>query len=475
MSGQRTTGPTRPWIAIPLWCIVFVAPLLAGETALDRYVAKRDPEYGWKVLSTSESDGFVTHVLELTSLRWRNESEVDRPIWKHWLTIVRPRELTSTTGFLFIGGGNNDSPPPEAASSRVAGLARSTGTLVAELGMVPNQPLRFTDSADQPRSEDDLIAYSRIKFMATGDETWLARLAMVKSGIRALDAIGEFTASPVGGNRKIEKFVVAGGSKRGWTTWLVGLEDQRVVAMIPLVIDALNSEEITKHHYRAYGFFSSALNDYVRHKLFPQKIGSPEYRAVLAIEDPYQYRDRPRLRIPKFLINAAGDEFFLPDNSQLYFAELAEEKYLRYVPNAKHNLQGSDALESLQAFYESVLNDRPRPKFRWTRQSDGALVVTAKDRPREANLWQATNPQARDFRLDVIGPAYVRSRLEEASPGVYVARVSPPASGFTAFFVELVFDSGGRYPHKFTTDVYVVPDVLPFDFEEAQRKALAEE
>jgi PhoPQ-activated pathogenicity-related protein len=454
---------------------VFVAPLLAGETALDRYVAKRDPEYGWKVLSTSESDGFVTHVLELTSQRWRSESEVDRPIWRHWLTIVRPRELTSTTGFLFIGGGNNDSPPPEAASSRVAGLARSTGTLVAELGMVPNQPLRFTDSADQPRSEDDLIAYSRIKFMATGDETWLARLAMVKSGIRALDAIGEFTASPAGGNRKIEKFVVAGGSKRGWTTWLVGLEDQRVVAMIPLVIDALNSEEITKHHYRAYGFFSSALDDYVRHKLFPQKIGSPEYRAVLAIEDPYQYRDRPRLRIPKFLINAAGDEFFLPDNSQLYFAELPEEKYLRYVPNAKHNLQGSDALESLQAFYESVLNDRPRPKFRWTRQSDGALVVTVKDRPREANLWQATNPQARDFRLDVIGPAYVRSRLEESSPGVYVARVSPPARGFTAFFVELVFDSGGRYPHKFTTDIYVVPDVLPFDFEEAQRKALAEE
>lgn len=475
MSGQRTTGPTRPWIAIPLWCLVFVAPLLAGETALDRYVAKRDPEYGWKVLSTSESDGFVTHVLELTSQRWRSESEVDRPIWRHWLTIVRPRELTSTTGFLFIGGGNNDSPPPEAASSRVAGLARSTGTLVAELGMVPNQPLRFTDSADQPRSEDDLIAYSRIKFMATGDETWLARLAMVKSGIRALDAIGEFTASPAGGNRKIEKFVVAGGSKRGWTTWLVGLEDQRVVAMIPLVIDALNSEEITKHHYRAYGFFSSALDDYVRHKLFPQKIGSPEYRAVLAIEDPYQYRDRPRLRIPKFLINAAGDEFFLPDNSQLYFAELPEEKYLRYVPNAKHNLQGSDALESLQAFYESVLNDRPRPKFRWTRQSDGALVVTVKDRPREANLWQATNPQARDFRLDVIGPAYVRSRLEESSPGVYVARVSPPARGFTAFFVELVFDSGGRYPHKFTTDIYVVPDVLPFDFEEAQRKALAEE
>ena len=55
---------------------------------------------------------------------------------------------------------------------------------------------------------------------------------------------------------------------------------------MPTVIDALNSEAITRHHFEAYGFFSPALKDYVNHGLFPHKIGTPEYRAVLAVEDP---------------------------------------------------------------------------------------------------------------------------------------------------------------------------------------------
>ncbi len=164
---------------------------------------------------------------------------------------------------------------------------------------------------------------------------------------------------------RIESFIVAGGSKRGWTTWLTAVVDPRVEAIVPLVIDALNSEKITRHHFEAYGFFSPALQDYVDHKLFPHKIGTPEYRAVLAIEDPYEYRQRPRLQLPKYLINAAGDEFFLPDNSQFYFAELPPEKHLRYVPNAKHSLAGSDARESLQVFCQAVMDGKSRPRYSW--------------------------------------------------------------------------------------------------------------
>jgi PhoPQ-activated pathogenicity-related protein len=41
--------------------------------------------------------------------------------------------------------------------------------------------------------------------------------------------------------------------------------------------------------------------------------------------------------------------------------------------------------------------------------------------------------------------------------------VPKPAKGWTAFFVELTFASGGRYPLKFTTAVRVLPDTLPYD------------
>ncbi len=88
--------------------------------------------------------------------------------------------------------------------------------------------------------------------------------------------------------------------------------------------------------------------------------------------------------------------------------------------------------------------------------------MTVEDRPSQVNLWQATNPDGRDFRLDTIGKAWTSTPIE-ADDALYVGNVAEPDKGFTAFFVELVYDSGGTYPFKFTTDVSIVPDVLPFE------------
>jgi PhoPQ-activated pathogenicity-related protein len=462
-------------LSIALGTAAFAMRTRADETALDRYIAKPDPSYHWKLAAKYPGKGQTTFVIALTSQTWRSADEVNKPVWTHWLTVVRPDKVLSNaakpgTAFLFIGGGSLKDPQPKKAPDRVTALAEGTNTVVAELSLVPNQPLSFADSKKHPREEDDLVAYSRVKYIITGDEEWLVRLAMVKSGVRAMDCLQEFLASEDGGHLKIDHFVVAGGSKRGWTTWLVGTVDPRVIAIIPLVIDALNSEKITQHHFEAYGFFSPSLKDYVHHGIFPYLIGTPAYHKVLAIEDPYSYRHRERLTIPKFLINAAGDQFFLPDGSQFYFADMPPEKHLRYTPNAKHNLKGSDALESLQAFYQAILDNHPRPRYSWKKEPNGDLAVTTEDTPREVNLWQATNPKARDFRLDVIGKAWHSTPLATEKPGYYYAHVSAPSSGYTAFFVELVYDSGGKYPFKFTTQVSVVPDVLPYQWKDAKAK-----
>ncbi len=451
----------RTAVSVLLLCLLAISSL--AQTALDRYIAKPDPAYQWKLIKSVPGEGYQVYVLELTSQTWRTANEVDRPVWTHSLTIVRPHRISTSKALLFIGGGSNRNPIPANPASRAA-FAVETSSVVAEIGMVPNQPLFFADSKEKGRSEDDLIAYTRVKHMATKDDSWLVRLAMVKSGVRAMDAVQEFLASDAGGGIRIEEFVVTGASKRGWTTWLIGAVDKRVVAIMPMVIDALNSEAITRHHYEAYGFFSPALKDYVNHGLFPHKVGTPEYQAILAIEDPYHYRDRERLKIPKFVLNASGDQYFLPDNSQFYFSELKGEKYLRYVPNAKHDLAGSDARESLLAFYQSIITGTKRPRFSWARRPDGTLVVTVIDKPREVLLWQATNPKARDFRVDTIGRAYTSTVLKAQSDGTYVGRVTKPTEGFTAFFVELVFESGGSVPLKFSTEVSIVPDVLPFKF-----------
>src|SRR2546422_9840843 len=96
------------------------------------------------------------------------------------------------------------------------------------------------------------------------------------------------------------------------------------------------------------------------------------------------------------------------------------------------------------------------------KEKHGTVVGRIKEKPREVNLWQATNPKGRDFRVDTIGKAYTSTPLEKEKPGVYVGRVHKPPQGFTAFFLELVYDSGGKYSFKFTNEESVVPEEFPF-------------
>lgn len=433
---------------------------LRATTELDDYIAKPDPSYAWQLVNTLPGKGYTTYVLRLQSQTWRSEPEVNQPLWWHWLTIVKPDEVKSNKALLFIGGGSNKNPDeiPSRAQTMFSAPAVATKSIVCELSQTPNQPLIFNNDG-QRRSEDDLIAYTWDKVMTTGDATWSARMPMVKGAIKAMDATQEFLKSPEGGGLAIDQFVVAGGSKRGWTTWLVGATDKRVAAIIPFVIDVLNVGKSMKHHHAAYGFWAPAVGDYVNHKI-TERTDTPEDKFLMSFEDPYSYRHR--LTMPKYVVNAAGDQFFLPDSSQFYFDDLVGEKYLRYVPNTDHGLGGSDAPQSLQAFYNSILQGTPRPKFSWTKAEDGTLTVKCETQPKEVKLWQATNPEARDFRLETIGRAYTSTDLKPQADGTYVGKVDAPAKGFTAFFIEMTFDSGIAAPFKFTTEVSVLPDVLPF-------------
>jgi PhoPQ-activated pathogenicity-related protein len=438
--------------------MLFAPPALGEVTALDRYVAAPDPSYRYEAIETIPGDGYAAHVLEVTSQHWRGAAEVDRTLWKHWLTVIVPEQVASTTALLIIAGGSNEKKAPARANPLLALVAMMTGSVTAELRMVPNQPLVFAGET-QTRAEDAIIAYSWDKYLRTGDEGWPLRLPMTKSVVRAMDTITAFCRSVSGGRIEVDRFVLGGASKRGWTAWTTAAVDNRVAAVVPAVIDLLNIEASFEHHYRAYGFWAPAIGAYQASGIM-RWAGTPELASLLKIEDPYAYRDR--LSMPKFMINSAGDQYFLPDSSQFYFDGLVGEKYLRYVPNTDHSLKNSDAPESAFAFYEAVVAGRSRPRFSWTFAPDGSIEVDTATRPIAVEMWQATNPRARDFRLEAIGPAYRQSAVPVSGDGKYIAKAAEPARGWVAYFVELTFASGGRFPFKFTTGVRIAPNLLPF-------------
>jgi PhoPQ-activated pathogenicity-related protein len=443
-------------------------PALANpKNALDAYVAKPDPAFAWKVVGQVSGPGYHGAVLELTSQSWLTAKEVDKPLWKHWLTVVVPDKVAHDKAFLFITGGKNDDPAPTKATDRWARMAVETGSVVAELDDVPNQPLRFTEDP-KPRVEDEIIAYQQAKFAKDRNPLDLVRLPMVKSGTQAMTAVQQYLASDAGGKLKIDGFVVSGGSKRAWTTWLVGAIDRRVVAIIPIVINVLDVDATAKHHWEAMGYFSPALKDYVENHLIPDMIGSPGLTEVNRIEDPLNYRDRPAMKMPKYVINAVGDEYFPPDNTKFSYHLLPEVKRLRMIPNSKHSTAGTDINDSMTAFYDAVLNHRTLPSYSWTVRKDGAIVVRSATKPSEVLLWQGNDPKARDFRVDTIGKAFTSTPLTRGKDGTWVGKVKKPAAGWTAYFVELTYPSGTTYPYKFTTEVSVIPDTLPYKWKDAR-------
>lgn len=440
--------------------ILQVGVAAAQETALDRYVHAPDPSYHFQLVKTISGAGYRAYVLRLTSQTWKPPILPDRSVWWHWLIVVRPDRVSYHTGFLYITGGSNEDQAPDKVNASIRDMALDTHSVVAELRMVPNQPINFPDARKRDLVEDQFIAYTWDKFLRTGNDLWPARLPMTKSAVRAMDAVQQFMGSKAGGDIRVEKFVVAGASKRGWTTWTTAAVDHRVAAIVPLVIDVLNVQKSFEHHYRAYGFYSPAVKDYEDLGIM-RWTGTAQFSKLMQIEDPYSYRRR--FTMPKYIINAAGDQYFLPDSSQFYFDGLPGEKHLRYIPNTDHSLDGTDVWQGVEAFYDMVLRQQARPEFTWKFEEDGAIRVTPGNiKPTEVKLWQATNPEHRDFRLAAIGPAYRATTLQAQGDGSYVARVKRPRRGWTAYFVELTFATGGKYPIKFTTGVRVTPNTLPF-------------
>ncbi len=426
---------------------------------IDEFMKRREGVSQWEVARELKWEGGRAYVLRMTSQRWRSRQEVDRPVWRHWLTVIVPDRVNGRTGFVFVTGGKHQNHPPDKVDESMARIAGLTGSVVTLLPNVPNQPLVFADSPDTPRVEDDILAYSWNRAMDTGDTSWIAQFAMAKSVVRAMDTVQAFLKQKTYGTVQVDDFVIAGASKRGWTTWLTAVVDERVVAIVPIVIDLLNLQPSMRHHFAAYGFWSPALYDYSAHKIL-DRFESKEYAWLLGHVDPFAYRHR--LIMPKFLINSAGDPFFLNDSWRFYYAELIGEKHIRYVPNTGHGLEDSDALESLVAFYDSVLEGVPRPDYEWAPVGENGIRVECRDPPVEVRLWQATNPEARDFRVDRLGKVWSSRLLTPLRPGVFEVKMSEPPQGWTAFFVEMTFKNGKRYPFKFTTGVRVVPDRVPF-------------
>ena len=166
---------------------LFADPRLEfDQTALDEYVHSIDKSFEYKLIKTISGEGYKTYIVDLTSQSYLTKNDIDRTEWKHWLIIVSPDVIKHQTGMLVIGAGDNDGKIPQGPDQLSVEYAKATNSVVASLGMVPNQPLTFSGES-KPRWEDAIIAYTWDKYFTTGEDRWPLRMAMTKSAVAAMD------------------------------------------------------------------------------------------------------------------------------------------------------------------------------------------------------------------------------------------------------------------------------------------------
>jgi PhoPQ-activated pathogenicity-related protein len=391
------------------------------------YVQKVDKSFAWGRNGKTESDAGTVYTLDLVSQTWQDIK------WQHKLQVFVPRGVKPQSTFVLWNQGGS---PSTASTLLGLELARKIGTPVVFLYGIPNQPLLGG------KREDALIAETFVRYLETKDSSWPLLFPMVKSLLRAMDAVQAFAKEEW--KHDVKDFVVTGASKRGWTSWLTAATgDRRVKAIAPLVIDTLNMPVQMKNQVRAFGEPSAMIRDYTARNLVPIP-DTPEAQKLWKMIDPWVYREK--LTLPKMIINGANDPYWPLDALNSYWDDLKGEKYVLYVPNAGHDLRETDkdgnreliptrAVNTLSAFCHCQVFNKKMPRMVWVCDEGDRvcrLTVESDAKAKAVRVWRADAP-TRDFR---------KARWSEAA-AKSPAEVTAPEMGFRAFYAESEYELDG--------------------------------
>ncbi|CAF1622101.1 unnamed protein product [Rotaria magnacalcarata] len=479
-----------------LLAIIFISLLFIDKsqcTPLDDYVKAADPHFSWTVIQSYQQPDYVLYILNFTSQKWLDETFSNRPIWWHYLCISVPHKITRpNSAFMLIDGGSNNNGMPKPQDNFVAltsMFAASSGSIGVDLQDIPNEPIRFTaDPTQRDRGEDAIIAWTWKTFIENPDNPYvLLRMPMTKASVRAMDAVQQFAKQL--GVAVPQKFLIGGASKRGWTTWTTAaVDNERVVAAVPIVLDILNLHQNFHHHYRSLAGWTFAFKDYYELNI-TRYVDHPNLIKMAQIVDPYSYFDR--YRNTKLLqVQSSGDEFFLPDNEDAFWSDLQTAtggSFLRRLANAEHSCAGHEIsiFFTMRSFYLSIYENQPLPSLKWHKTSNrthGYVQATVDfsvgPKPMMAYGYHArtlTNNR-RDFRLLIADPnkpgkaianpviwlnTDVVIETQTATTIVYSLTIESPKSGWEGFYIQVNFPGAEGSVLELTTETQIIPDSYP--------------
>jgi PhoPQ-activated pathogenicity-related protein len=421
--------------------------IYSARADLATYVSRPEPKASWSVVGKQEAGSCEITILKLTSQVWQ-----DIP-WEHDLVLFRPKGADVTDKMYLL---NNGGSIRQGDLQQGVTFATMTKAPVAALLGIPKQPLF------EGKREDDLIAETFVRFLDTKDPNWPLLFPMVKSLVKAMDAIQEFTAKEW--SKKIESFAVGGASKRGWTSWLTAAVDPRVIAITPMVIDVLKMTTQMEHQVACFGEPSEQIRPYVARGLVPIP-DTAEARRLWEWIDPWTYR--AKFTMPKLVVLGNNDRYWAPDALNIYWDALPGAKWINYTPNAGHNLSPVDAqgkrgaptraLQAAAAFVRHQFTGRAMPELSWKHDDAGdklRLSVEMKPSPKSITVWQCSGP-TKDLRN-----ARWNSRAAEVKDGKTEIVQPRPSDGVICYYADCEYEIDG-IPFNLCTQLRMVASDEP--------------
>ncbi|WP_313429263.1 PhoPQ-activated protein PqaA family protein [Pseudomonas sp.] len=408
-----------------------------------------------RLLEQASEPGYEFRRLQMVSQVWEPEPVVEPRRWEHDVELHMPRNAVPGKALLVVNNGVRHGPAqsPDHAREALREVALKAQMAVVMISDVPNQYVTFSDVAN-PLREDDAVAHTWAHSLRGAAPELPLHVPMAAAASRAMDlAERELGAQGL----KVDHFIITGASKRGWSAWLTALADERVMAIVPSVIDVADTSAMLVGLRKRYGgHLPIALWPYQEAGVLYEQ-GTPAFERLMAMMDPMQYLDEEgqRLAIPKYLVSASGDDFFAPDPVTDYQQRLPGQTSLRVLPNSDHGGVRQQVVSTLVPVVTRLRDGKPLPRVQVSEgEQPGLMAVDFSEPPLEVKVWTASNSQDRDFRY----ACGVRYQSETLAPKRHLTlQRTAPAKGWQAQFVEAKFADG----FIATSPISVLPQTYP--------------
>ncbi len=374
---------------------------------LSKFVTKSDSNYKFEVIEEKQGEGYKAYILDFTSQSWHPEKTVP-PVWRHWLTVIVPKQRVKDIGMLVLTNGFST---PETPMSEIPpyfiSLAVSSKSVVAILEGFPRDKVGIYKTPTQVTNLElpEFASWSLKQYFETHDPSWIVFCPLVKTVVRAMDATQDLLLKNLRSEIPLKEFVLCADTPY-FVPWLVPPVDNRVIGLISINTSSFHFEQQIKRMFMdeiALPNFFAEMDDAGLLPLLETEDGEN----LLKIIDPYYYRES--LKIPKLVVslnnNQWQDMIYLSEQTVseipdpvywLIYPQLQLSREYAFLPQqtlynfsspSRTNLRIYDFKDTIQVFYQRLLGQRNMPVFQWEFSQKGECRIKVSEDIIECRIW----------------------------------------------------------------------------------------